>query len=127
MSDQLNAEFLVQLHGVDLRYCHPRKRWLVWDGQRWQVDATAEVMRRAKATLHRLLGATEFVDDKQELSAWLRHLQGSFSTGRLKGMVGFFAQPPSCRARHEGGWAKNPFMKWAPLKLIMAFSPLSSA
>jgi putative DNA primase/helicase len=86
-SDQLNAEFLVLLHGTDLHFCHPWKRWLVWDGQRWQVDATAEVMRHAKATLSSLLGATEFVDDKQELSSWLRHIQSSFSTGRLKGMV----------------------------------------
>jgi hypothetical protein len=23
-------------------------------------------------------------------------------------ILGFFAQPPSCGARHEGGWAKNP-------------------
>jgi P4 family phage/plasmid primase-like protien len=86
-SDQLNAEFLVQLHGHDLRYCHPWKRWLVWDGRRWQVDATTEVMRRAKSTLHRMLVATEFINDKKEFSAWMGHLQGSFSTGHLKGMV----------------------------------------
>jgi putative DNA primase/helicase len=26
-------------------YCHPWKKWLVWDGQRWKVDDVASVAR----------------------------------------------------------------------------------
>jgi putative DNA primase/helicase len=35
-------------HGADLRYVHPWKAWLVWDGRRWTEDATAEPVRRVK-------------------------------------------------------------------------------
>lgn len=50
-SDLGNAERLVRLHGDDLRYCHDRKEWLWWDGARWAVDNSEEVVRRAKDTI----------------------------------------------------------------------------
>ena len=51
LTDYGNAERLVAQHGEDLRFCHPRNKWLVWDGKRWAEDATAEVARRAKSTV----------------------------------------------------------------------------
>jgi putative DNA primase/helicase len=56
LTDVGNAQRMVALHGEDLRYCHPLKKWLVWDGKRWQPDATAEATRRAKATIAELFG-----------------------------------------------------------------------
>jgi putative DNA primase/helicase len=47
-------EFVDQ-HGDDLRYCYPRKRWLVWDRRRWTWEAEAEVGRRAEETAKRHL------------------------------------------------------------------------
>jgi|SoiMethySBSTD1v2_1073268.scaffolds.fasta_scaffold52925_10 hypothetical protein len=29
----------------------------------------------------------------------------------LLGMIWYSACPPSCRARHDGGWAKNPSLE----------------
>jgi putative DNA primase/helicase len=55
-TDLGNARRLVADHGVDLRFCKPWKKWLVWDGQRWREDATGEVMRRAKATAQQVYG-----------------------------------------------------------------------
>src|SRR5205809_535947 len=40
-TDVGNGKRLVKRHGADLRYCHPWKKWLSWDGSRWQEDATA--------------------------------------------------------------------------------------
>ena len=40
--------------------------------------------------------------------------KGQFSwteDGKSDRMKGFFAQPLSCRARHDGDWAKNPMME----------------
>jgi hypothetical protein len=51
LTDYGNAERLVATHGRDLRHCHPWVKWLAWDGRRWVVDDTGEVMRRAKATV----------------------------------------------------------------------------
>jgi P4 family phage/plasmid primase-like protien len=51
LTDTGNAERMVAQHGETLRYCHTWGAWLVWDGRRWQRDATSEVMRLAKATV----------------------------------------------------------------------------
>jgi putative DNA primase/helicase len=47
-TDLGNARRLVAQHGTDLRYIHPWKTWLVWDGRRWAEDTTGEVVRRVK-------------------------------------------------------------------------------
>lgn len=51
LTDTGNAERLVAQHGDAIRFCHTWGAWLVWDGRRWQRDATAEVGRLAKATV----------------------------------------------------------------------------
>lgn len=50
LTDLGNARRVVKEHGADLHYCHPWKQWLVWDGRRWEEDATAEAIRRVKVT-----------------------------------------------------------------------------
>jgi putative DNA primase/helicase len=48
------AERLVSQHGADLRFCHKTAAWYVWSGRHWAEDDTAEVERRAKATIREL-------------------------------------------------------------------------
>jgi P4 family phage/plasmid primase-like protien len=50
LTDLGNAQRINGRHGSELRYCHPWKTWMVWDGRRWARDETAEVVRRAKDT-----------------------------------------------------------------------------
>jgi putative DNA primase/helicase len=65
LTDTGNAERLVRRHGNFLRFCHPWREWLVWDGRRWKRDATAEVMRRSKETVRALyVEASEIEHDK---------------------------------------------------------------
>jgi putative DNA primase/helicase len=49
-TDLGNARRVLARHGQDLRFCHGRKRWLVYDSRRWAEDATAEAIRRVKET-----------------------------------------------------------------------------
>jgi putative DNA primase/helicase len=51
LTDLGNAQRIYTRHGRDLHYCHPWKSWFVWDGRRWALDETAEVVRRAKDTI----------------------------------------------------------------------------
>jgi putative DNA primase/helicase len=37
-TDATNAERLLKLYGRDIRYNAAWKKWLVWDGKKWQVD-----------------------------------------------------------------------------------------
>ena len=72
-TDLGNAERLVARHGGALRYCHPWKSWLAWDGRRWHPDDTAEARRRARATARKILAeaAAEPDDERRkELVKW---------------------------------------------------------
>lgn len=50
-NDHGNAERLNAMFGNDLRYCHPLKKWFVWDGQRWAPDETGKAVHFAKRTM----------------------------------------------------------------------------
>jgi hypothetical protein len=49
LTDRGNAIRLVRMRGEGLRHCHKWRKWLNWTGERWEIDATAEVTRAAKA------------------------------------------------------------------------------
>jgi putative DNA primase/helicase len=55
LSDQWNAELLVEKYGDDIRYIYQWKSWLVWDGKVWKRDQSGAVMRRAKDTIRQFL------------------------------------------------------------------------
>jgi putative DNA primase/helicase len=54
-TDTGNGLRLVHLHGADLRYCHPWKKWLCWDGQRWREDDRGRPELLAKVVCRELL------------------------------------------------------------------------
>lgn len=53
-TDLGNAETLVDLHGQDIRYTPPAKRWNIWNGKCWAPDQTDEIMRRSMKTARHL-------------------------------------------------------------------------
>src|SRR5579864_995520 len=77
LTDYGNAERLVLLFGNDLRYCHPWGQWLCWDGKRWAIDATAEVMRRAKKTVRKMFAAAGKIKDSDRRDKTLKHARAA--------------------------------------------------
>jgi primase-polymerase (primpol)-like protein len=71
-TDVGNGKRLAGRHGADLRQCHPWKKWLVWDGSRWQPDATAAATSRAKETIASLAGWA--ADQVAEISKRLKEM-----------------------------------------------------
>ena len=47
-TDLANARRLVALHHDRVLFCHPWRKWLVWDGQRWKVDIDGSIGRLAQ-------------------------------------------------------------------------------
>ncbi|HHV62226.1 MAG TPA: hypothetical protein GXX51_06270, partial [Firmicutes bacterium] len=94
LSDLGNAKRLVSLHGQDLRYCHPWKRWLVWDGTRWKVDGTAEVIRRAKNTVQQIYAEASREQEGDRRKALAKHALKSEAEARIEAMVGLAASEP---------------------------------
>lgn len=87
MTDLGNAERLVYRHGDDIRYCNSQKTWFIWDGCRWKADDTAEIMRRAKHTVRKMLLEAEQIqdsDDREKAMKWILQSESEF---RLKAMV----------------------------------------
>lgn len=72
-TDLGNARRLVKLFGDKIRYCFAWGQWLVWDGTRWQPDATGEIQRMAKETALSIYGEVTKAkdkDDREKMVAW---------------------------------------------------------
>lgn len=73
-TDLGNAERLAHYHGDKIRFCWPRKSWLVWDGRRWAWDNRAEVRRLAKDTVRRIYQEAAdpnlSTEDREALGKW---------------------------------------------------------
>jgi putative DNA primase/helicase len=93
-TDLGNARRLIALHGQDVRYCHPWRKWLIWTGARWEADDRAHVYRLARSVvtaLHAEAGAIEDKADRDEAFAWAFRSEGS---ARLNAMVELAAHEP---------------------------------
>lgn len=89
LSDTGNAERMVAQHGRDLRYCYPWVKWLIWDGHRWAPDDTAEVERRAKATIRSIAteAAAVAADDSAAFKALTTFALRSENVQRRRAMI----------------------------------------
>ena len=67
-----------------MRYCEAWSRWLVWDGKRWTIDETGQVMRGAKDTIKGMGVELQEIEGEAELKAFLAHIKRSLSTPAWK-------------------------------------------
>lgn len=86
-----NARRLVDRYSRELRFCHPWQKWLVWDGRRWQPDATAQVARWAKETISSIFRDAAGMDDEDERKALLRWALRCETYGQLQSMIALAA------------------------------------
>jgi putative DNA primase/helicase len=85
-TDLGNAERLVARHGEDLRFCYPWGKWLVWDGRRWHLDASGEVVRRATETVGSIYGEAAQANGEQR-TALARWGLRSEARARIRDMI----------------------------------------
>ena len=101
LTDSGNAQRLARLHGKDLRYCHEWGKWLTWDGQRWAIDNTGEVMRRAKDTVRRIYAEAAGQNDSHQRQAIAGHAKQSESESRLRAMTTLAQSEPGIPIRPQ--------------------------
>src|SRR5207244_398057 len=82
-----NAERLILQHGMDLRYCHAWRKWLVWNGRRWIVDATAETDRRAVATVKSIWREVAEAPGDERRKGLIRHALESEGDSRIRALL----------------------------------------
>lgn len=100
LTDLGNAQRLVARHGADLRYVQ-EWGWMVWDGRRWDLDRTGEVMRRAKETAVSIAGEAEGLADPKLQAKVLAWARASQSRARLEAMVALAQSEPTIPARTD--------------------------
>lgn len=86
-TDTGNAIRLIRRHGKDLRYIARRHEWIVWNGKRWEVDETGEVMRRAKDTVRHIYREAANNPDAIERQALASFAARCESSARLDSMI----------------------------------------
>lgn len=87
LTDLGNAERFAAQHGGQVRYVAAWRKWLVWNGSRWQPDETGEVMRLAKRTARSIYTEAAQADDadrQRKIAGWAHQSQ---SAARLDAML----------------------------------------
>lgn len=115
LTDLGNAERLIARHGLNLRYVHAWRSWLLWDGMRWQRDATGAVMRLAAETIRELtnVASAERSPDMPSArrTALVKHAERSESRQRLEACLALAQNLPgvgiSPDALDRDWWALN--------------------
>jgi putative DNA primase/helicase len=100
-TDYGNAERMAKDHGEEIRYCHPWKRWLVWDGRRWCLDDSGEVQRRAKLTARMIYAEAAGLEDEKRRKATVKHGLDTESGKRLSAMTELTKSEPGIPVRPE--------------------------
>jgi putative DNA primase/helicase len=88
LTDLGNAERFAERHREDVRFCYEWRKWLAWDGRRWNVDLSGAVERKAKATVRTIYAETESEGDEDRRRAIAKHAIRSEAHTRLNAMVG---------------------------------------
>jgi len=86
LTDLGNAERLIAAHGENLRYDVDAGKWLVWNGKRWEHDATGSVDRLAQKVVRAMYKSLPGMD-RSAADALYNHAKRSESKPRLEAMV----------------------------------------
>lgn len=86
LTDLWSAEQLVAAHGADLRYTKSGG-WVVWDGRRWQIDATGAAMRLTKHMVRSLYARAAGLESEKAREALVKHAIKSESTDALQAIL----------------------------------------
>lgn len=117
LTDAGNAECLAMLHGETLRYCHELKKWLFWDGARWQVDTDSHAARLMLETIRERYKAGAKIEDTDKKRKFASFTVTSENARKMRDglSVAQFLQPFSTRITQ---YDRNPGLAAAGDKTI---------
>jgi putative DNA primase/helicase len=82
-----NALRLVKLHGHNIKFCHTYKKWLIWDGARWQINDKGQVKRLAKDTIKKIYREAARSQSEKERKKLAEHAWRSESNQKVNAML----------------------------------------
>lgn len=87
LTDLGNAERFVELFSEQVMYCYEWGQWLVWDGRRWLVNAEAEVLKLAHATVRSIYFEAAFAANDYQRKDITNHATLSESRHKIENML----------------------------------------
>ncbi len=87
LTDLGNGQRFAAQHREGARYCHPWNSWLIWDGERWRRDATAEAERKAKDTVRSIYVEASACEDDTRRAAIAKWAKASEANARQQAML----------------------------------------
>jgi putative DNA primase/helicase len=94
LTDQGNAERLILLHGNEIRFCHPFKRWYIWAGKGWDFDKTGLLKRFCKDVVKKLLAEAIKAPDADARKKLVDFSQSCETNQRMLGMLSMAESEP---------------------------------
>jgi putative DNA primase/helicase len=86
-TDATNAQRLFREHGKDIRYNAAWKKWLVWNGSRWEMDEGALIHSKGLETVRNIYDDVLKTDDWRERVEIEKHAMLSESMRRREAFV----------------------------------------
>ena len=93
LTDYGNAERLVHRFGNDFRFCPPRKKWLLWNGNYWQWDETNIIEQFAKKTVRGIFEEA-IQADSDRVKDIGKHAVRSENAAKIRAMVDLAESEP---------------------------------
>ena len=98
-TDYGNAECLVSRHSEDLLFVHAWRRWLEYDGQRFCLDDTGAIGRRAKETVRSMYRDAEKLEVAENRKDLAKHAMNSEARSRIEAMIALAESEPGIPVR----------------------------
>lgn len=86
-TDLGNARRFADQHSPGILYCKAWKKWLIFEGTRWEVDGTDLILRLARETVRSIYTEAGKAEEASERKALSDHARRSEAEARLRSMV----------------------------------------
>ena len=86
-TDLGNAERFIDQHGNSVKYCYEWGKWLVWDEHRWVINANAELMKLAHATVRSIYSEAADSLNEERRKAIIKHASSSEANWKVENML----------------------------------------
>jgi putative DNA primase/helicase len=86
-TDLGNARRFIKRHGKSVRFIPEWRKWVVWNGSRWDIDNDGAAMRLAKDTVEAMYEEASQLPSNAQRDALLKHAIRSQAEARLKAIV----------------------------------------
>ena len=82
-----NAKKFIKKYKDELLFDTQRKKWIFWNGKKWEYDDTLDIVRKFYSLLEDMKKDAEYIDDDKLLSKYLTHISKSQSKNCIQGSL----------------------------------------